>query len=91
MLCLLRTIDELIGFEDDDLMSLIKNIEFCNGSNTFQQQLANKMKKIKCANKIFLFSVSPDKTPKLYKMEKEDYEKYLRDNITKTKDVKELS
>ena len=24
-------------------------------------------------------------------MEKEDYEKYLRDNITKTKDVKELS
>ena len=55
MLCLLRTIDELIGFEDDDLMSLIKNIEFCNGSNTFQQQLANKMKKIKCANKIFFF------------------------------------
>ena len=42
MLCLLQTIDELIGFEDD-LMSLIKNIEFCNGSNTFQQHLSIKL------------------------------------------------
>ena len=45
-----QTIDELIGFKDD-LMSLIKNIEFRNVSNTFQEQLANDIKEIKCTNK----------------------------------------
>ena len=80
MLCFLQTIDELIGFEDD-LMPLIKSIEFRNVSNAFQEQLANGIKEIKCTNKII---VEVDKTRKLYKMEKEDYEKYLRDNITKT-------
>ena len=61
-------------------MSLIKNIEFCNVNNTFQEQLAKNIKQIKCTNKVI---VPADKTRKLYEVEKEDYKKYLRDNITK--------
>ena len=75
-----RTIDDLIGFEDD-LMSLIKNIQFRNVRNTFQEQLANDIKQIKCTNKVI---VPADKTRNLCKVEKEDYKKYLEDNITKT-------
>ena len=62
-------------------MSLIKNIEFRNVSNTFQEQLANEIKQIKCTNKV---NVPADKTCNLYKVEKEDYKKYLRDKIPKT-------
>ena len=66
-----RTIDDLIGFEDD-LMSLIKNIQFRNVRNTFQEQLANDIKQIKCTNKVI---VPADKTRNLYKVEKENYRK----------------
>ena len=70
-----QTIDE------DDLMSLIKNIECCNVSNTFQEHLANSIKEIKCSNKII---VPANKTCNLCRVEKKDYKKYLRDNTTKT-------
>ena len=76
----LQTIDELIGIEYD-LISLIKSIEFRNFSDTFQEQLANDIKEIKCTNKVI---VPVDKTRNLCIVEKEDYKKYLRDNITKT-------
>ena len=72
------TIDKLIGFEDY-LMSLIKNIEFCIVSNTFREQLANDIKRINCTNKIIL---PAEKIRNLYKVEKEDYKKYLKDNTT---------
>ena len=75
-----QTIDELIGFEDS-LSSLTIDIEFSNVSNTFQEQLANDIKQIKCTNKVI---VPADKTGNLYKVEKGDYKKYSRDNITKT-------
>ena len=44
----LQTTDALIGFEDD-LVSMIKNIEFRNASNTFQEQLASD---IRSTNKV---------------------------------------
>ena len=75
-----QTIDESVGFEDD-LMSLIKNIEFRYVSNTVQEQLARDIKQIKYTS---IGIVPADKTRNLYKVEKEDFEKYLRDNITKT-------
>ena len=75
-----QTIDELIGFEDS-LSSLTINIEFSNVSNTFQEQLANDIKQIKYTNKVI---VPADKAGNLYKVEKEDYKKYSRYNITKT-------
>ena len=48
-------------------------------SNTFQEELSNDIRQIKCTNKGI---VPADKTRNLYKVEKEDYKKYLRDNIT---------
>ena len=48
-------------------------------SNTFQEELSNDIRQIKCTNKGI---VPTDKTRNLYKVEKEDYKKYLRDNIT---------
>ena len=62
-------------------MSLIKNIEFRYVSNTVQEQLARDIKQIKYTS---IGIVPADKTRNLYKVEKEDFEKYLRDNITKT-------
>ena len=43
--------------------------------------LINDTKQLKCNNKVI---VPADKTHNLYKVEKEDYKKYLRDNTTKT-------
>ena len=62
-------------------MSLITNIQLRDVRNTFQEQLANDIKQIKCTNKVI---VPADKTRNLCKVEKEDYKKYLEDNITKT-------
>ena len=53
-------------------MSLIKNIEFRNESDTIQEELANGSKQTKSINKII---ASADKTCNLYKVEKEDYKK----------------
>ena len=72
-------IDKLSKFEDD-LMLMIKNIEFRNVSNTFQDQLRNDISKINTGKAI----IPADKTHNLYKMEKGDYNKYLTENITKT-------
>ena len=75
-----QTNDELIGSQDD-LMSLIKTIEFRNVSNTFQEQMENNITQRTCTNKVIVLA---GKTCNLYNVEKEDYKKYLRDNITKT-------
>ena len=48
---------------------------------TFQEQLAVDIKEIKSTNKII---VPADETRDLNHEEKEDYKKYLKDNITKT-------
>ena len=62
-------------------MSLIKNIEFRYVSNTVQEQLTRDIKQIKYIN---IGIVPADNTLNLYKVEKEDFEKCLRDNIIKT-------
>ena len=48
-----QTIYEKIDFEDDSL-SLIKNIEFCDVINTLQEQLVNSIKEINCTNRIIV-------------------------------------
>ena len=72
-------VDELSKFEDD-LMLMIKNIEFRNVSNTFQDQLKNDISEIRNTEKVI---IPADKTRNLYKMEKDDYNKYLTENITR--------
>ena len=73
-------VDELMKFESD-LILIIKNIEFRNTSNTFQEKLRNDIKELSQENKVF---VSADKSIIIYKMDKESYEQLLFENVTKT-------
>ena len=60
---------------------MIKNIEFRNVNNSLQDQLKNDISEVRNTEKVI---IPADKTRTLYKMEKEDYNKYLTENITKT-------
>ena len=73
-------VDELTSFEND-LMIMIKNIQFKSIKNDFQSKLREDINEIKNSNKIF---VPADKSRNIYKMEKEQYNKLLHENITKT-------
>ena len=73
-------VHELENFENE-LLFLIKNIQFRKVNNNFQSQLNENIKQIKGDSKIF---VPADKFRNIYKMDKETYEKLLHENITKT-------
>ena len=73
-------VEETAQFEND-LLLLIKNLEFKKVHNDFQMKLRDDIKEIKASNKVF---VSADKSRHIYKMEKNEYKKLLQDNITKT-------
>ena len=75
-----QSVDELSKFEDD-LMLMIKNIDFRNVYSKFQEKLKYDITKIRSSKKVI---VPADKTRNLYKMEKEDYNKFSSENITKT-------
>ena len=60
---------------------MIKSIEFRNVSNTFQDQLMNDIFEMRNTEKVI---IPADKTRNLYTMEKDDYNKYFAENITKT-------
>ena len=70
---------ELKEFEDE-MLNLIKNVEFNNNSNNFQEKLKEDIKLIKAESKVF---VAADKSSNFYKTEVEDYNKLLENNITK--------
>ena len=60
---------------------MIKNIEFRKITDVFQSKLQEDMKIVKQSKNIF---ISADKSTNLYAMEKDDYNRYLRENIMKT-------
>ena len=60
---------------------MIKNIEFKFVNNNFQRQLTEDIKAINSSDKVFVFA---DKSPNIYKMDKDQYTKVLHENITKT-------
>ena len=60
---------------------MIKNISFKRINNPFQTQLKNDIDDIKRSDKIF---VPADKLRNIYKLEKDDYEKLLTENVKKT-------
>ena len=70
-------VEELTEFECD-LQLMIKNVVF---NNTFQTELLNDVKKIKGSDKIF---VPADKSRNIYLLSKDEYQKLLTENITKT-------
>ena len=73
-------IDELSDFENE-FMFLVKNIEFRNINNSFQKNLNDDIKRINTSKKIL---VKVDKSRNIYQLDKDDYKKYLRENITRT-------
>ena len=73
-------VNELSEFEND-LWNMVSNIEFKHVNNNFQSQLKHDIKEIKTSNKIF---ISADKSRNSYSVEKDEYNKYLKENITKS-------
>ena len=62
-------------------MLMIKNIQFRHINSTFQEQLKKDIQKIEQSNQLF---ASAGKSRNVYKMNKEDYEKLMHENTTKT-------
>ena len=73
-------VDELVDFKND-MMKMMKNIEFRNIKCTFQTKLMSDIKKINESNKLL---IPADKSRNIYIMQKNDYNKYVSDNVTKT-------
>ena len=72
-------VEELSNFEND-LLLMIKNIEFRKINNSFQERLSNDIKQIKNSNKVFL---SVGKSQHVNKLGQSEYKKLLKENITK--------
>ena len=65
----------------NDLLKLIENIQLRTVSDKFLNKLNEDINKIRPSDKLF---VSADKTQNYYEITKENYNKILYDNITKT-------
>ena len=72
--------ESIIPFEDD-MYEFVKGIEFKSVKNKFQRKLNGDLKNIRNYKNLFVFA---DKKNKMYEMSKENYNKLLPDNITKT-------
>ena len=70
-------IPEIKPFEND-LIDLIKNIEFENKTNPFQQQLKNEKEMVKNEPKMI---VSADKTSNYYKVDPKEYKELVKKNV----------
>ena len=60
---------------------VIKNTEFRKITDVFQSKFQEDIEIIKQSKNVFL---SADKSTNIYTMEKDDYNRYFRENITKT-------
>ena len=72
-------IKELKTFQDG-MIGIAKNLKFKKVTNQFQNQLRDDLKNIKREDRII---VAADKTRNHYMMDKEKYEDFLNNNITK--------
>ena len=66
---------------ENELLLMVKNIEFKNVKNKFHEKLKEGINEIKTSDKMF---VGADKSRHISKMEKQQYPKLLTENITKT-------
>ena len=73
-------VNELAEFESD-LLTMVHNIEFRLVRNNFLSKLKDDVKVINNTKEVL---VSADKSTNTYKMNKNAYNKYLTENITKT-------
>ena len=72
--------EDLNNFESD-AYDMIKNIQFRNKRDEFQDQLQQDIKKINSSTKAF---IPADKTTNFYEVDKTTHDKLLTDNITST-------
>ena len=73
-------IEQLSSFEHD-MMLMIKNLEFKIVTNDFQQKLNSDIEKIRKSSSLL---VHADKSRNIYKLKSDEYNKLLKENITKT-------
>ena len=73
-------IEQLSKFELD-LMMMIKNIEFRKVVNEFQDKLDNDLQEIRQSSNLFIHA---DKSRNIYKVKTNEYDKLMKENITKT-------
>ena len=71
---------ELEKFEED-LLNLARNLQFKNTSNQFQKELKSDVVRIKNDQNVLVFA---DKTNNMYRLSKQEHEKLLKENISKT-------
>ena len=74
-----RQVPELKDFEKEPI-GLAEKVKFRKGTNIFQTKLRDDINKIKSSDKVF---VPADKTTNMYKVSKNDHQKFLPDSITK--------
>ena len=73
-------IKELVPFEEE-LINLVKRIEFRKVENNFQKKLREDILLIKSSNKTV---TQADKTSNIYRLSKEEHDKHLQNAITTT-------
>ena len=66
---------------EEDLIDLMENIKFRKVTDTFLNNLSKDLKKVKSSPNVFLFA---DKTRNVYEASPENYNKILKENVTKT-------
>ena len=71
---------ELKPFEDD-MFKLVENLKFQKVINSFDDKLKCDVKKVNSSDKVLVFS---EKSRNVYELDKTQYEKLLRENITKS-------
>ena len=62
-------------------MLMIKNIEFRKVVNEFQDKLDNDLQEIRQSSNLFIHA---DKSRNIYKVKTNEYDKLMKENITKT-------
>ena len=73
-------IDDHKPFEDD-MFRMVENLKFKKVTNRFQDKLKRDVRRINSSNKVLVFA---DKTRNIYELDKDQHEKLLRENITKS-------
>ena len=71
--------EHLNAFEED-IYEMVRNIEFTKCHSPFLKSLNEEVNTIKRSPNLF---ISADKTSNIYEMKKEDYNKLLKENVTK--------
>ena len=73
-------VEELIDFEND-MMYMVRNIEFRNAINSFQTKLSSDIKRMKTNNNLL---IQADKSRNIYLTPKDNCTKHLTETVTKT-------